>query len=40
MLVWLNDAPVFGVDDDDLVTDFIDQTINCHGQLIILNYRN
>lgn len=29
MLIWLKDAPVFGVDDDDLVTDFIDQIINC-----------
>ena len=29
MLIWLKDVPVFGVDDDDLVTDFIDQIINC-----------
>ena len=29
MLIWLKEAPVFGVDDDDLDTDFIDQIINC-----------
>ena len=29
MLIWLESAPVFGVDDDDVVTDFIDQTISC-----------
>ena len=29
MLIWLKDAPVFGVDDDALVTDFIDQIITC-----------
>ena len=29
MLIWLKEASVFGVDDDDLVTDFIDQIINC-----------
>ena len=29
MLIWLKEAPVFGVDDDDLVTDFIDQIIKC-----------
>ena len=27
MLIWLMEAPVFGVDDDDLVTNFIDQMI-------------
>ena len=25
MLIWLKEAPVFGVDDDEIVTDFIDQ---------------
>ena len=29
ILIWLKEAPVFGVDDDDLVTDFIDQIIKC-----------
>ena len=29
MLIWLKEAPVFGVDDEDLVTDFIDQIIKC-----------
>ena len=29
MLIWLKDVPVFGVVDDDLITDFIDQIINC-----------
>ena len=40
ILIWLKEAPVFGVDDDDdLVTDFINQ-ISVNGQLIILHYRN
>ena len=39
MLIWLKEAPVFGVDDDDLVTDFINQ-ISVNGQLIILHYGN
>ena len=30
MLLWLEDAPVFGVDDDMLVTDFIYIIISCH----------
>ena len=29
MLIWLEDAPVFGVDDDHRVTDFIDKIISC-----------
>ena len=29
MLIWLEDAPVFGVDDDDRVTAFIDKIISC-----------
>ena len=29
MLIWLDSAPVFGVDDDAIVTDFIDQIISC-----------
>nr|XP_058946351.1 uncharacterized protein LOC131774356 [Pocillopora verrucosa] len=29
MLIWLEDAPVFGVDDDAAVTDFIDKIISC-----------
>ena len=29
MLIWLEDAPVFGVDDDALVTNFIDNIISC-----------
>ena len=29
MLIWLKEAPVFGVDDDSVVTDFIDQIITC-----------
>lgn len=29
MPIWLESAPVFGVDDDTLVTDFIDQIIRC-----------
>ena len=29
MLIWLKEAPVLGVDEDDLLTDFIDQIINC-----------
>ena len=29
MLIWLEDAPVFGVDDDVLVTNFIDNIISC-----------
>ena len=29
MLIWLKEAPVFGVVDDDLVTDFIDLIVNC-----------
>ena len=29
MLVWLEDAPVLGVDDDVLVTNFIDNIISC-----------
>ena len=29
MLIWLEDAPVFGVDDDVAVTDFIDKIISC-----------
>ena len=28
MLIWLEDAPVFGVDDDDRVTVFIDKIIS------------
>ena len=29
MLIWLESAPVFGVDDDAVVTDFIDKIISC-----------
>ena len=29
MLIWLEDAPVFGVDNDVLVTNFIDNIISC-----------
>ena len=29
MLIWLDNAPVFGVDDDDKVTAFIDNIITC-----------
>ena len=29
MLIWLEDAPVFGVDNDALVTNFIDNIISC-----------
>ena len=29
MLTWLEDAPVFGADDDVLVTNFIDNIISC-----------
>ena len=29
MLIWLDSAPVFGVNDDAIVTDFIDQIISC-----------
>ena len=29
MLIWLDSAPVFGVDDDAIVTNFIDQIISC-----------
>ena len=29
MLIWLESAPVFGVDDDAVVTDFIDNIISC-----------
>ena len=29
MLIWLKDAPVFGVDEDDAITTFIDNIISC-----------
>jgi hypothetical protein len=29
MLIWLQNAPVFGVDKDEDVTAFIDQIITC-----------
>ena len=29
MLVWLQDAPLFGVDNDNLITCFIDKVISC-----------
>ena len=29
MLIWLEDTPVFGVDDNDRVTAFIDKIITC-----------
>ena len=29
MLIWLEDAPVFGVDDDDEIESFIDKIISC-----------
>ena len=29
MLIWLEDAPVFGCDDDHDVTSFIDKIITC-----------
>ena len=30
MLIWLQNAPVFGVDENDNVTSFIDKIITCH----------
>ena len=30
MLIWLENAPIFGVDKDDDVTSFIDKIITCH----------
>ena len=30
MLIWLENAPAFGVDQDDEVTKFIDNIITCH----------
>ena len=30
MLIWLENAPVFGVDKDDDVASFIDKIITCH----------
>ena len=33
MLMWLENAPLFGVDDDSIVTEFIDSIICC--QLLI-----
>ena len=30
MLIWLENAPVFGVNKDDDVTSFIDTIITCH----------
>ena len=29
MLIWLESAPVFGIDDDATVTTFIDQIVSC-----------
>ena len=29
MLIWLDSAPVLGVNDEAIVTDFIDQIISC-----------
>ena len=29
MMIWLEGAPVFGIDKDDDVTSFIDQIITC-----------
>ena len=29
MLIWLESASVFGIDDDATVTTFIDQIVNC-----------
>ena len=29
MLIWLKDAPVFGVDEDDAITAFIDNIVSC-----------
>ena len=44
MLIWLENAPVFGVDKDDDVTSFIDKIITCHlplnNELELLNLVN
>ena len=44
MLIWLENAPVFGVDKDDDVASFIDKIITCHlplnNELELLNLVN
>lgn len=40
MLIWLKDAPVFGVDGDDAITAFIDNIISCQKPSNNIELRN